>query len=106
MRTETTVTVYGTLHGAFWWPIGEPWEKHVRETRVHRPAADSYTYRSETPDLRSLILEITNDGDSSEGCRLSADSVIVVSRRRGAREHKRTFPVTMFPSIVDCVVAE
>jgi len=111
-RTETTITVVGTLTGSFWWPIGEPWEKEIRESRRYVARATSYAYRSETASLRDLILEITNDGDSSAACLLSSDTEIKITRThytlegsdyRRTRQVVRFMPITAFPSVADCV---
>lgn len=99
----TEVRIIGTLQGSFWWPIGEPWQKTINERRTYRPRASTVTYRSETSGLRDFVLEITHDGDSSSACLLSDDSFVEITRYRGTRKVSRMFPITLFPSIADCV---
>jgi hypothetical protein len=102
-RADWSVGIVGTLRGAFWWPIGEPWEKEVTETRLHQRGERFQTYRSTTADLRDLACDVTNDGDSSGPTTLSPDSIVVVTKMDGSRTRQRVFPVTMFPSIADCI---
>ena len=103
-KTSTTkITIIGTMIGAYWWPIGEPWHKDIAETREYRPREQYQTYRTTTGSLRDFILDLTNDGDSSAACLFDAETVVVVTRYRGPRKTARTFPITMFPSVADMV---
>jgi len=103
---QTTITVLGTLRGAFWWPIGEQWEKPVSQKFVRHRAAGAFEREADT--LRDALLEITNDGDSSEGCRMMADSYveIVKSSDDGRRSRSRVFELSMFPSVADLMTDE
>jgi len=101
--TKTTVQIVGTLAGSYWWPIGETWHKDLSETREYRPREQTQTYRTTTGSLRDLVVDLVCDGDSSSSCRFSADTVVIVTRFRGPRRISRTFPITMFPSVADCI---
>ncbi len=111
-KHTTVVEVSGELYGAYWWPIGAPWVKDVQERFVYvhggfeRTSYGHIRRIDEHDTLRDMLLAITADGDSSEGCVLSPDTQITVRQTRGMRERSRTFPGTMFASVADLVARE
>ena len=94
MRTEIRITGY--VVGPIWWPVGEECYK-------------AFTYNvtnekkrwSEPGTLREHVLAITNDGDF-QGCEI-ADGTLEVTIYKPNRSRSRTFDLTLFPSIADCV---
>lgn len=101
VTTETRISLEGALCGKIWWPVGQLFGKHLS----HSFAADVRAWGGQGT-LRDHVLRATNDGDF-QGAELTADTFLVIQRisRKGATVKTRTrhFPVSMFPSIADCV---
>jgi hypothetical protein len=101
-----TYTIIGTLQGGLWWPIGEPAQKaasfafeRLEEPRLFDHAAHT---------LRSAVEQLMReeDGDFSDAPRLTADSVLVVTRHGRTHRTERIFPLAGFASIADYIGAD
>lgn len=109
MNVETTYTIVGEIIGTYWWPIGQEWEKPVCETFTEAGDLDRlHDFHDERPQrLRTLLEAVTIDGDSSSGCRLSAESVLIVRRTRRSNgstvTRERTIALVDMPSAKDYV---
>lgn len=104
METVTHIEIYADLIGAYWWPMGETWEKLGVEFDI-----SAYERRCIGGDrnngglsLRQAVDSFVNEhsGDSSNGVEIS-DGILIVTRRNGSRSKTRSFPLNMFPSIAD-----
>lgn len=104
MAFETVeIEIDAIVTGAFWWPIGEEWEKWARFNVTDYSARCIGGDRGERGlSLRqavdSFIME--HSGDSSSGCEIR-EGVLTVTRRKGTRVRSRAFPLELFPSISD-----
>lgn len=111
-RIKTNVTssivLIGTVAGTIWMPARTCWKDVKLSYSPHLgPFQDDFRYSDGSkPTARDFALKATNDGDF-QSCDLTADSAIRVSRRHhtdtGFTDHVREFPVTLFPSMADCV---
>lgn len=102
MQTTTHVKIRGFLVGAIWWPVGaECWKDLDYDlTREDARIVDGSTGKVGA-DLRYHILRACNDGDFQSA--VIAHGEVEIERRRGSRRTVRTFPLSMFPSVADCV---
>ena len=92
----TDISLRGFVVGPIWWPAG---------AECYKPLAYSITREdgrfSEPGTLRDHVLRATNDGDFQH-CTLAC-AKLVVERRNGNRRVVRSFPLSHFPSVADCL---
>lgn len=99
----TTVTIYATLRGTFWWPTGEEWTKPVDATFI--VDRDPVHPMNHTSTIREAVDRICNDGDSQAAPLLSPDGIVEIARHNGLRTTIRRFPLTAFHSVEDYIDA-
>lgn len=106
-----SVQIYITadVTGAFWWPIGEEWEKpfQVFDVTTHESRCTGGGRADGRLTLRQAVDSFISEhaGDSSNGIVLR-DAVLTVTRVRSGRRVSRDFPLTMFPSVSDFLEKE
>lgn len=92
----TNISLRGYVVGPIWWPAG---------SECYKPLAYSITRENgrftEPGTLRDHVLRATNDGDF-QSCTL-ARAELVIERRQGNRRVIRSFPLSRFPSVADCL---
>lgn len=98
----TTFTILGALQGCLWWPIGEPAQKPVSYAFKRTETPPPFVNTAET--LREAVEGLMRDGDFSNAPRLTADSLLLVTRRAATYETRRWFPLASFSSIADYMI--
>lgn len=95
--TRVTYYVTGSIIGDLWWPIGEPGTKTFSYRTAERPES-----------LRALADSVMaeEDGDFSSAPRMTADSVLVITRWRATSHHSRAWDLSQFGSIADYMTDE
>lgn len=95
----TTFEIVGTVRGAYWWPIGQEWEKPASYTftRTH----DTIRTSREAQTLREAVERLTDDGDSSSACHLTTDAVLIARRTGPTHTTERVFDLARFESVAD-----
>jgi hypothetical protein len=91
----TDISLRGFIVGPIWWPAG---------AECFKPLSYSITRESKLLDggtLRDHVLRATNDGDFQHATLALAE--IVIERRTGSRRVIRSFPLSHFPSVADCL---
>jgi hypothetical protein len=92
----TNISLRGFIVGPIWWPAGaecyKPLSYSITDERVRW---------SEPGTLRDHVLAATNDGDFQSATLAQAE--LVVERRAGNRRVIRSFPLSHFPSVADCL---
>lgn len=104
---QTTYEIAGTVTGGLWWPIGAPAGKDVRYRFTREPDADPWV--DEAPDLTAAVdaLTLREGGDFSTAARMTADSVLIVTRTtRPGFTHRRVMALACFRSIAEYVTDE
>lgn len=89
------ISITGYLVGNIWMPNAECWK-----SLNYDATAKSWQW-GEKGTLRDHVLAATNDGDF-QSC-VIAQGEVVITHRKGSRKTSRSFPLTMFKSISDCV---
>jgi len=92
----TNISLRGFVVGPIWWPVGEECYKPLDYS-----ITDQNARWSEPGTLRDHVLRATNDGDF-QSCTL-AQAELVVERRTGNRRVIRSFRLSRFPSVADCL---
>lgn len=95
----TSIELRGYVVGPIWWPAGAECFKDLRYN-----ATDQNARWSEPGTLRDHVLAATRDGDF-QNCTI-AHGELVIERRQGSRRVIRSFPLSKFPSIADCLHPE
>lgn len=92
----TNISLRGYVVGSIWWPVG---------AECFKPLNYSITREdqrfTEPGTLRDHVLRATNDGDFQSTTLAQAE--LVIERRNGARRVIRSFPLSRFPSVADCL---
>ena len=91
----TTVRLRGYLVGNIWMPNCECFKE------LSYSLDDQSSRWSERGTLRDHVLAATNDGDF-QSCNI-AHGELVITRTKGRRKVTRSFPLSMFPSVADCL---
>lgn len=92
------ISLRGYIVGPIWWPAG---------AECFKPLDYDITSESARMDggtLRDHVLRATNDGDFQSATLAHAE--LVVERRNGSRRVIRSFPLSRFPSVADCLHPE
>lgn len=89
-----TINVRGVLAGRLWWPVGEPAYASV-SGEIVRSDADSFPSGGPYPDLRTALLELSNDGNLASTGFLPGTLVLEVTRgpKAGGPPRCRTWTV-------------
>jgi hypothetical protein len=89
-----TITVRGVLAGRLWWPIGEPASVSV-SGRIVRSDADCFPSGGPFADLRTALLELSNDGNLASAGFLPGTLVLEVTRvaKAGGPPRTRTWAI-------------
>ncbi len=95
----TDMRFQGFIVGPIWWPAGAECFKPLQYSLT-----DHDRRSSEPMTLREHVLRATNDGDFQSAT--LAHAVLVVERRLGSRRVIRSFPLSKFPSVADCLHPE
>lgn len=92
----TRIAISGYLVGNIWWPVGaECWKTFTYDlTREEALFSSPGT-------LRDHILRITSDGDFQSASIAQGELTITVTKP--GRKRSRSFPLSRFPSIADCL---
>lgn len=90
------ISIRGFIVGPIWWPAGEEYYKPLSYSITNEGAR-----WSEPGTLRQHVLAATNDGDFQNATLACAE--LVIERRTGNRRVIRTFPLSRFPSVADCL---
>jgi hypothetical protein len=97
---QVSFELVGFVVGSIWWPAGAECFKPLsydisrEDGRFSAPA-----------DLRTHVLAATNDGDF-QSCSIADGRLIAtIERQSGTSRVTRTreFPLSMFPSVADCL---
>jgi hypothetical protein len=91
----TNISLRGFIVGPIWWPAG---------AECYKPLDYSITRESALIDggtLRDHVLRATNDGDFQSATLACAE--LVIERRAGNRRVIRSFQLSHFPSVADCL---
>lgn len=93
----TDIRIRGFVVGPIWWPAG---------AECYKPLDYSITREGVrmVPDrgtLRDHVLRATNDGDFQSAT--LARAKLIIERRRGSRRVIRSWPLSQFPSVADCL---
>lgn len=95
----TDIILRGFIVGPIWWPAG---------VECYKPLNYSITREdgrfSEPGTLRDHVLRATQDGDFQSATLACAEIVVTCQRER--RRVTRSFPLSHFPSIADCLHPE
>lgn len=95
MRTYE-ISIHGFLVGPIWWPAGAECFK-----TLHYDANTQEVRWGEPGTLRDHVLAAAMDGDF-QGCAI-AQGELVIRRRKGGRTVTRSWPLSRFPSVADCL---
>lgn len=95
----TNMRLQGFIVGPIWWPVGAECFKPLDYSLTDQEAR-----WSEPGTLREHVLSATRDGDFQHAT--LAHAVLVVERRLGSRRVIRSFPLSHFPSVADCLHPE
>lgn len=92
----SSITIRGFIVGPIWWPMG---------AECYKPLRYSITSEekrwSEPGTLREHVLAALRDGDFQSAT--IAHGEIVVEMIRERRRVLRSFPLSHFPSVADCL---
>jgi len=97
----SNIRIFADVTGAFWWPIGEPWEKTgviFNVTQYQRRCINGGR-GARGITLREAMSGLEDDHIDDSSCGVTFAGELVVTR--GAKT--RAFPLEMFPSISDMV---
>lgn len=92
----TSISLRGYIVGPIWWPAGAECYKPLSYS-----ISDERCRWSEPGTLRDHVVAAVNDGDFQSATLAHAE--IVIERRNGNRRVIRSFPLSHFPSITDCL---
>lgn len=92
----TEIRLRGFVVGPIWWPVGTECYKPLEYS-----CTDTNSRWSEPGTLRDHVLCVINDGDF-QSCTL-AHAELIVERRKGNRRVIRSWPLSRFPSVADCL---
>lgn len=92
----TNIALRGFVVGPIWWPAGAECYKPLEYN-----CTDQNARWSEPGTLRDHVLRATNDGDFQHCTIAHGELVVTVQRER--RTIKRSFPLSKFPSVADCL---
>jgi hypothetical protein len=89
-----TINVRGVLAGRLWWPVGEPASTSV-SGQIVRSDADCFPSGGPFPDLRTALLELSDDGNLASAGFLPGTLVLEVTRipKDGGPPRSRTWTV-------------
>ena len=104
---ETTkITIDGYLVGPIWWPIGaECWKDLAFDATNHESRCVNGDGSPAKLTLREMVLAASQDGDF-RGCDIAHGFVTIERSGPLNTSRKRSFPLTMFPSVADCIKAD
>lgn len=91
----TSIRIVGYVVGQIWWPVGAECYKPINYDVLRE--SDRYTSK---PELRDHLLRITSDGDFQNA---SVVGEVIIEMRDGRRKVSRSWPLSRFPSIADCL---
>lgn len=94
MLQTSSIRITGYIVGKIWWPVGQECFKPIDYDVTRHSFSDK-------PELRDHILKITCDGDF-QGASIARGEV-TIEMRNGRRKVTRSFPLSKFPSIADCL---
>jgi hypothetical protein len=101
----TDISISGYLVGGMWWPAGVTGYKRVAYSVTREDGRFS-----EPGTLRDHVLHLLMEqGGDFQGAELAHAEIIVTAEKISDSRHtikRRYFPITMFPSISDCVNAD
>lgn len=99
----TTFTILGSVEGGLWWPYRAPAEKPVNYS--FERSDEPRPFVSAATTLRDAVEDLMTQegGDFSSALLLSADSLLLVTRRGATHETRRWFSLASFASISDYV---
>lgn len=92
----TNISIRGYIVGKIWWPAGAECYKELEYSITREDSRFS-----EPGTLRDHVLRATNDGDFQSATLAHAE--LIVECRRDRRRVIRSFPLSHFPSIADCL---
>ena len=93
---NTYIDISGYIVGPIWWPTNEKGYKPFRHN------VKAYNARLSKPGtLRDHVLAIIQDGDF-QSCEI-ADGIIEITITKPNRSRSRSFDLSLFPSVADCV---
>lgn len=93
------IEIRGFVVGPIWWPAGgECFKPLAYDLKDHDARF------SEPGTLRDHVLRATNNGDF-QSCTV-AQGELVIERRVGNRRVIRSWPLSRFPSVADCLHPE
>lgn len=90
-----SISIRGYIVGPIWWPA---------DSECYKPLVYDLTREAALMDgatLRDHVLRATNDGDFQHATLAHAE--LVVERRKAGRRVIRSFPLSHFPSVADCL---
>lgn len=92
----TDISLRGFIVGPIWWPSG---------SECYKPLSYNITDHdarwSEPGTLREHVVAAVCDGDFQSASLACAE--LVIERRAGNRRVIRSFPLSKFPSVADCL---
>lgn len=123
-RIHRRVTLYGTLHGPIWWPVGHDAQLSItvdliaeaqrgrRELTLAEFRANGATAYYARPSMVEAIRAAVDDAGDFRSARLTADSFVMVEHRRAGspdgtvRSWCRRVDVGRLPSLAGYVDRE